>query len=104
MRPVGEIPVPALGALGPAQVGRTGWSDVLMWVLVLGGAVLVLGAVVLLVRRWALGRPGRGSQPWSLADLRRLHAEGKLSDEEYEHLRAQVIAELGARGSVPRQS
>lgn len=68
---------------------------VLWW----GGALLIvsliLGGLVLALRRKFFSGGGDESQNFSLQELRRMNNAGEISDEEFETLRARVIAELG---------
>jgi len=52
---------------------------------------LLLGLVVLLYRRRYFGARMDEAQGFTLADIRRMHGEGQLSDEEYERTRQAVI-------------
>jgi len=68
--------------------------SVVIWSLVLVAVVFVGYVLVAWVRR----RVRQSDQPetvgFSLADLRRLHREGQLSDEEYERARSKLLAAL----------
>jgi len=76
-------------------VGEELWSGVFIRTAVLAAAVLVLGAGVLLCRRWYHKQTNpQHEQPWTLQQLRQLHGAGKLTDEEFERLKARVIREL----------
>ncbi|MEX1016856.1 MAG: SHOCT domain-containing protein [Phycisphaeraceae bacterium] len=73
-----------------------GWdaARVLWSVAGLTVAVVVLGVVAMLVRRWMLKDDQPGTRPgFTLADMRRMHAAGDLSDEEYERARAALLGE-----------
>ena len=78
-------------------------ADVWIWVVVLLVVVVLGGVLIIMVRKRAHGddldRPALGL---SLADLREMKAEGRLSDEEFERAKAMVIGELG--GKVERTS
>lgn len=68
------------------------WIAVLMVVVVIGGLLLVV------IRKRA--QSGGGSNPavgLSLADLREMKADGRLSEEEFERAKAMVIGELGGK-------
>ncbi|MCC6683243.1 MAG: hypothetical protein IT445_20290 [Phycisphaeraceae bacterium] len=58
-------------------------------------AAIVLVAVALVVRRLMLGRHEPG-ESFTLSDVRRLHQEGQLSDEEFEAARKRLIAQQRA--------
>ena len=70
-------------------------TQVLWW----GGALLIvsliLGGLVLTLRRKIFSGNESGTQIFSLHDLRRMKNAGEISDEEFETLRARVVAELG---------
>lgn len=73
------------------------WIGILMAVVVLGGLLVVV------IRKRA--HDGGGSKPalgLSLADLREMKADGRLSEEEFERAKAMVIGALG--GKVDGQS
>lgn len=64
----------------------------------IGGALLALVGVVVVgwlaivwIRRWMRSETD-GSKPFSLEDLRRLHREGQLSDEEFQKARDAMIS------------
>ncbi len=76
---------------------------VLTWSAVLIGILIVAAIVLVAVKRrqQSGARLGADAPPFSLHDLRKLHAEGKLSDEEYAKARQAIIGLAGAvRGSV----
>lgn len=69
-----------------------------MWVVVLLVVVVLGGVLVVLVRKGA--RRGDSDQPalgLSLADLREMKADGRLTDEEFERAKAMVIGQLGGK-------
>lgn len=59
--------------------------DTSFWVsiLVLAALAVVAGAVIMIWRARAMGRGGDSSHELLSESLRRMHAEGRLSDEEY---------------------
>ncbi len=63
--------------------------------------VLLLGLVVLLYRRRYFGARVDEPQGFTLADVRRMHREGQLSDEEYERMRQAVIGMSAGRPEGP---
>lgn len=73
-----------------ARAAITG--DVIRWGLVLIGAICVLGLGVWLVRRWSLrSTSSQGMETWSLQDLRDLRAADKITEEEFQALRSQIL-------------
>jgi hypothetical protein len=68
------------------------WIAVLMVVVVVGGLLLVV------IRKRANDGAGRDrAVGLSLADLREMKADGRLSEEEFERAKAMVIGELGGK-------
>ena len=77
----------------PMLAQSTGTGSVLVWSLALI-FFLVLGFVaVSYVRKWVKddAEPDKGPG-FTLGDLRRMHAKGQMTDEEFERARAQMIA------------
>ena len=67
-------------------VGILGWSFVLI-------ALIFLGFfAVSWVRSWLKSDDSVGGIGFSLSDLRQLHREGKMTDEEFERARAKMVA------------
>lgn len=65
---------------------------VLMFAVVLGGVL-----VVLLRKRFRSGGSEGPALGLTLADLRAMKADGRLSEEEFERAKAMVIGELGGK-------
>lgn len=65
-------------------------------------AALVLVALVAWARRRLVGGDDRDARPggFTLSDLRQLHREGKMSDEEFERAKAQLVL-LAQRSMKP---
>jgi hypothetical protein len=70
---------------------QTTTGDIVIWSLVLIGGIAVLGAVVWLIRRWALADPDQPADEWSLQHLRDMKADGRISNEEFQTLKAKLI-------------
>ena len=75
----------------PSHVGGViGWSLVLI-VLIIAGA-----AGVLMLRRWLkeddTPASAGGGIGFSLSDLRQLHREGKMTDEEFERAKSKMVS------------
>ncbi len=72
--------------------------------LVVGCTILLLAmvsgfvGVFILRRRLRDCTPQASAESFSLQDLRQLHREGQLSDEEFERAKAQMVAHLGPGG------
>ncbi len=80
-------------------------GEVWVWVTVLLVVVVLGGLLVVMVRKRAHGddsdRPALGL---SLADLRQMKADGRLSEEEFERAKAMVIGQLGGKvGDAPTE-
>ncbi|MFA9477831.1 hypothetical protein ACERK3_05925 [Phycisphaerales bacterium AB-hyl4] len=90
------LPMPLLGqADGGGPTGRIFWS-----VLTLAVAVIVLVSIALVIRRFMLSRDEPTRMPgFTLSDMRRLHAAGELSDEEFERVRSAMIGQARGEGS-----
>lgn len=57
--------------------------------------VVLLGLIVLLYRRRFMSSRRERTHSFTLADIRRMHRQGQLTDEEYESMRQAVIG-MGA--------
>ncbi|NNF43219.1 MAG: SHOCT domain-containing protein [Phycisphaerales bacterium] len=87
---------PAL--LASAGVTRPGdmFGQVLPWLLVFLGIVVVGAIVVAIIRRRVWGRDGGAPDAgFTLHDLRSLHASGQISTEEFERAKSAMIAQVG---------
>lgn len=71
------------------------FSPVYVWTVL---AIIVVISVAMIVvayrlrRRYQQDVDNAGGDVFSLGDLRRLHREGQLTDEEFERAKAQIIA------------
>ncbi len=69
--------------------------EALMVAALLLGMVLLLGVAVLLYRRrYFANRPDENTG-FTLADLKRMHRDGQLSDDEYGRLRESILGHVG---------
>jgi len=76
-----------------AAVDISDTVSILIWSGVLIVVVLVLFFIVNALRKSLWGdNAGEADTPFTLDDLRRLHREGRITDDEYEKARAQIIA------------
>lgn len=75
-----------LAAISPDKTLR-----VIVTCLILMGAFMVLGLGLWYIRRWLRGTKEDTTAPWTFDDLRKLRAEGKLTEAEYEALRGEMI-------------
>jgi hypothetical protein len=64
------------------------------WSLVLIALIVVAFLVVMRLRTWLQSDDGDAAPSigFTLGDLRRLHKEGKMTDEEFERARAKMMA------------
>jgi len=88
-----------LGAQGDTT---TAVSAILLYAAVLLAGVLALGLLVWYYRR-RMHQPQQIAQPWTLHDLRQLHAAGQISDEEFDRLKARVVSGTRGDGAVVSQ-
>ena len=80
--------------LAAAEASTRGMQDVFIWSGVLIGLTLLAFAGYSYLRRWmrSADEPvGEGNRGFTLADLRDLHRQGKMTDAEYEATRAQLV-------------
>ena len=82
-------------------VGQTIW----MLGLIAVGAVVLVGAAMIAYRHFNRQIKAADDEPFTLTDLRRMHREGQLTDEEFERAKAVMIARgralLGDTDSAP---
>lgn len=77
-----------------------GASAAMFWLLVILAMVVVLFVVATLVRRhFYSDRPPATGSPFTLGELRELHRQKKITQEEYDRLKAQLIGRLGPGNS-----
>ena len=83
----------------PTLLAQAGTGSALIWTLVLIVALLLMFGAVAAFRKWmrADDVPTRGPG-FTLSDLRRLHTEGKMTDEEFDKAKSVLIgtAKVGA--------
>ncbi len=84
-------------------------SDVVLLFAVVVGLLALGGVVAIAVRRWwrSVGE-SVASVPFSMSQLRAMHREGQLTDEQFTRLRDQLVARMragvgadGAEGGGP---
>jgi hypothetical protein len=83
-----------------AKIGPTpsDWSSVVYGVVALT-LLLLIGAIAIMAARRLFFRPPASEEDtFSLHGIRQLLADGKISQEEYEHLRKQLINRFRADG------
>src|SRR5690606_31169632 len=77
-------------------------GPVFLWLLVLMGLLIVAAMGVLWLRRWYRTDETGGPIGFTLGDLRRLHREGQMTDDEFERAKARMIA--GAKRALERDA
>lgn len=82
----------ALGVV-PAEADAP-MGRLFLWAGGLVAVIVLAGFAVGQIRKWMRpGVPKTSSEAWSLQDLRVLHREGRISDQEFETLKSAIIAE-----------
>ena len=91
---------PASAQAPPAPRPQGDPSQVIFWCIVLIAAAFVLGLAFYLIRKRLMREddaPTAGlSMGFTLADLRAMHAQGQLSDEEYDYAKRKMAAKARA--------
>ena len=68
-------------------------SEVYFWSLVLLVVLIALFGGIMLLRKWInADQPTSTGPGFTLSDLRELHRQGKMSDEEFERAKSKMIA------------
>jgi len=80
--------------IADASPGGSLFGHVLPWLVALLGVVAIGGAGIWIVRRMARNELGDGAGGFTLQDLRKLRASGRLSDEEFIRARDSLIGRL----------
>ena len=89
------LAVPGSLALAAAAPGNL-FRRILPWLVALALLVVAAAVVIWLIRR-AIRPPAGDSGGFSLQELRELHAQGRLTDEEFERAKASIIGRISAR-------
>lgn len=98
MRP-GLVPAMPLLAQSPDRVDQA-TQQVLWAVAMILVAIVVVVVVALVLRRLLLKPPDQtASRGFTLAEMRRLHEQGELSDEEWEAARSALLAHTRAEAN-----
>lgn len=82
----------------------SGPGSAALWMIALLVLVAVGGYILVGLRRQLLQDAEDGGEGLTLHSLRVLHAEGKLSDEEFERTKAVILAEFTGRQESPPRS
>jgi hypothetical protein len=77
-------------------------QPVLVWSIVLIGLLLAAAVAVMFLRRWmSADAPGRSAE-FTLAELRQMHRDGRLSDDEFGRMKDRLLRSLPSRdGRMP---
>lgn len=75
-------------------------SDIIIWSLILLG-ILIVGLVIIVRLKKKLTQSDEPSAGvgFTLSDLRELHKSGKMTQEEFEKAKAQIVAMARAAGA-----
>ena len=82
----------SFAALHPALFAASGMAGALGWSLVLIVLVVAAFFAVVRLRGWLRDDDTPPSAGFSLTDLRQLHRQGKMTDEEFEKARNLMVA------------
>ncbi|MGB9624817.1 MAG: hypothetical protein ACPMAQ_08140 [Phycisphaerae bacterium] len=79
------------------------YTNLLLGLASLWALIVVLGAGVWYYRRrWRLSDSQSAGDAWTLADLRKLRDTGRMTEEEFQKVRAAMIAGLHAGSDDPQ--
>ena len=81
---------------GVAPAPKSTFAQILPVLLALAGVVFIGFIVISIVRRWMRADFGQPEQGFTLSDLRRLHQEGEISQEELTRAETQMIKKVRA--------
>jgi hypothetical protein len=77
----------------PLAQSQRGMGEVLLWLLVLIGLVVVAAMLVLYLRKWYSSPDSTPSAGFTLGDIRQLHRDGQMTDEEFERAKALILGQ-----------
>jgi len=86
-----------------AQAAEDLFGQLLPWLIMLLGVVVVGAGGIYLVRRMLQGGHGAAGEGFTLDELRRMRAAGQLSDDEFERAKALIIGRVGGSASAPNE-
>lgn len=101
-----QFPTAILAVAVPAPVAvlaqaQRGMGSAFLWSLVLIGLVVAAAVVVLFLRRWYTSVDSSAGGGFTLGDIRQLHREGRMTDEEFEKAKALILGQA-RRGLEPK--
>ena len=82
----------------------SGSGSIVLWVLVLLALLVVGWLVVAYVRKWVFAPDETEGAGFTLSDLRRMHKEGRMSDEEFEKAKTLIVGVAKAAADKPPAS
>ena len=82
----------------------TSSSSIVVWAMVLVALLVVGWLVVSYVRKWMFEPDETGGSGFNLSDLRRMHKEGRMTDEEFEKAKALIVGAAKAAANKPAAS
>lgn len=98
-----DLPVLSLHlATGPALEPGELFNAIMPWLLVLLAIVVTGWIILVILRRSSRGSGSLQDDGFTLGQLRRMHEQGELTDEEFEHSRI-VILGHHAMNTTPDQ-
>lgn len=92
--------------MGLASAGSSAgdlFGEILPWLGALAALVVVGGVVIYALRR-SLGGGPAPAEGFTLHDLRRMHAAGTLSDQEFERAKAALIEHASRTEPAPERA
>jgi hypothetical protein len=78
--------------------GEVPTSEIIYLCMILIGMLLVGTVGVSFVRKWLSRNDDTPGGGFTFSDLRQLHREGKLTDAEFERVRAKLVAKISKAG------
>lgn len=99
---VGAAAAPSQAAPAAGASAGTLFVDLLPWLALLVGVVVAGWLIILWVRR-SMRAESAPSEGFSLEDLRALHRDGSLTDDEYESARRTLLAHRPSREQIVAQ-
>lgn len=78
-----------------AQIAKQTSATIILLLCILAALAITLGVAAWIIRRLILGSREEGplGEGFTLSDIRRLHRQGQMSDEEFETAKRLIIAQ-----------
>ena len=77
----------------PTLLADSSSGSVVLWSLIVIGLLIVGLVLALQLRKWLFVADEPVRAGFSLGDLRRMHKEGRMTDEEFEKAKALIVGE-----------